>query len=858
MQSPTLLQRIFLAQPGDSSLAIGNIIPNLALAVLYFGVARAGLAITFEAEQVSVIWPPTGLALAALLLFGYRLWPGIAFGAFIANIVANEPTITAFGIALGNTLEAATGAWLLRRFGFNNQMLHPSDVLNLLLSSAVISTMISATIGVTSLCAGGVQPWASYGLLWRIWWVGDATGALIVAPLLLTWGSRQPALWQQRNVAEAVLLLALMSVVCMEIFTTSSINGHTFVYIVFPFIILAALRLQQQGVTAATVIASATAIWATLHNTGPFSGASVEHNLILLQIFMGVVSMTGLLLSATVARSRNTEAELREGKTRLAAELEVMNDLYHYNIRLASSPHLQAALIEVLDASIKITQADFGNIQILNPEGKGLRIVAHRGFKQDFLDHFKYVPIEEGTSVCARAAHMGGRLIVKDVEQDPEFAEHREIARSAGFRAVQSTPLFSAKGMLLGMLSTHFREPQLPSELNFRMLDLYALQAASLIERMRVEEALQLADARKNNFLAVLAHELRNPLAPIKNSVDILKLSADTAIRAQAENIIERQIKHMIHLIDDLMDVSRITRDKIELRKQPTKLQDIINCAVETSDSLIKKHGHELAVHLPEDPVWLDADFDRVSQIFSNLLNNAAKYTPNGGRIEVNVKKKETSVVISVRDNGIGIPENMLQRIFDMFSQVDSSLDRSQGGLGIGLTLAKRLIEMHGGNITVSSPGINGGSEFLVTLPIRAAPRNAVQDAVQKASVSDKNNRKVLVVDDSEVSAQTMQQMLKLLGHQVYIAHDGFSAIETARKHQPEIVILDVGLPGMDGYETCKRMKGEPSLKHTLFVAHTGWGQSEHRKLSQEAGFDFHLVKPIHLDELRNIMNGAA
>lgn len=853
MQSPILQGG--LAESGSFSLRLSDTLPNLVLAVIYFGAAKTGLAITFEAAQVTVIWPPTGIALAAILLFGYRMWPGIALGAFIANFMAAEPVLTASGIALGNTLEAVIGAWLLHRFGFDTRLSHPGDVLKLTLFSAFFSTMLSATIGVTSLCLGGVQPWTSYTLLWRLWWFGDATGALIIAPLILTWGNRWSASWQWHDAADAILLFTLMGIICMEVFTTSSMSMHAFLYILFPFTILAALRLQHQGVTATTCIASTTAIWATLHNMGPFSRLSVEHNLILLQLFMGIVSVTGLLLSATVAKSRNTEDELRKSKTKLATELAVMNHLYDYSIKLASSSDLQDALNKVLDASIKITGADLGNIQTLNPEGNGLRIVVHRGFKQDFLEHFRHVSLKEGTSACARAAKTGGRLIIKDVEADPEYTEHRTIARAAGYRAVQSTPLFGANGMLLGMLSTHFREPQIPSELNFRMLDLYALQAANLIERMRVEETLRLADVRKNNFLATLAHELRNPLAPIKNSLSILKLSSDRAIGARAEDAIDRQVEHMIHLIDDLMDISRITRDKIKLRKHPTKLQDILSHAVETSHSLIKERGHTLTLNLPKEAIWLSADFDRVSQIFSNLLNNAAKYTHDSGKIAVSAREIAPSVIISVRDNGIGIPKHMLQHIFDMFSQVDSSIERSQGGLGIGLSLARKLAEMHGGSITVSSTGVNAGSEFIVTLPTIAEPRNAKQNIVQKLSVSGGGCLNVLVVDDNEVAAQTMGQMIELLGHEVHLAHDGISAIESAKQYQPEIVLLDIGLPEISGYEACKRMKEDPLLRHTLFVAQTGWGQPEHRKLSQEAGFDYHLVKPVRLNDLRNILN---
>ncbi len=376
-----------------------------------------------------------------------------------------------------------------------------------------------------------------------------------------------------------------------------------------------------------------------------------------------------------------------------------------------------------------------------------------------------------------------------------------------------------------------------------------ALENAILMEKIKED------DRRKDEFLAMLAHELRNPLAPISNALNILKLSSDETVRNDAEHTIGRQIDHMVHLVDDLMDISRITQGKIDLRRQPVVLQEAIGHAIETSDTLIKARGHRLKVDLPQEPIWLDADFGRLSQIFSNLLNNAAKYTNDNGLIEIYGRETEGSAVISVRDNGIGIPAHMLQRVFDIFSQVDSSLERSQGGLGIGLTLVRNLVEMHGGNIEAFSAGPNTGSEFKVALPVIAAQEQTVPSPVPQEEQKPDKNLKVLIVDDNEALAKTTGWMIEFWGHSIYIANDGASAIRLAHEHRPEVVLLDIGLPGMNGYDICKIMKNDPLLKNTIFIAQTGWGQMEHRRRSREAGFDYHLVKPVPIDDLQHIIN---
>jgi CheY-like chemotaxis protein/nitrogen-specific signal transduction histidine kinase len=379
------------------------------------------------------------------------------------------------------------------------------------------------------------------------------------------------------------------------------------------------------------------------------------------------------------------------------------------------------------------------------------------------------------------------------------------------------------------------------------------------VERLRSEaalraseQALKEADRRKDEFLAMLAHELRNPLAPIRNAAQVLKLLGPVDARQQwAREIIERQTQHLTRLVDDLLDVSRITRGKVKLAREPLDLAVILHRAAEVSRPLIDARRHRLTVAVPPEPVRLEGDLTRLVQVVGNLLNNAAKYTDEGGHIRLEAAREGREAVIRVRDNGMGLPADLLPHVFDLFSQADRSLDRSQGGLGIGLTLVRRLVEMHGGRVEARSDGPGQGSEFIVRLPaetssVAPSPGAAAGDSARPAS----GGLKVLVVEDNVDSAKMMSFMLELGGHQVRMAHDGAEALEAARAFGPHAVLCDIGLPGMNGYEVAARLRQQPDFQQTPLIALTGYGEEEARRRSKEAGFDYHLVKPVEPDAL--------
>jgi len=385
---------------------------------------------------------------------------------------------------------------------------------------------------------------------------------------------------------------------------------------------------------------------------------------------------------------------------------------------------------------------------------------------------------------------------------------------------------------------------------NTRLADANRILQAEMAERERLEQALRAADRKKDEFLAMLAHELRNPLAPLRNALARLQrtgLSEEGT--AQSIAMMTRQITLLSRLVDELIDISRITSGRIELMKEPVDLQTIVDGALEVARPLIEQRGHRLSLTLPEHPVELGADRTRVAQVLSNLLHNAAKYTEPNGDISLTAATEGEEIVISVRDSGIGIEPEMLTKIFDMFMQVDRSFERSQGGLGIGLTLAQRLVELHGGRLEARSEGLGQGAEFTVRLPITRMEKAAAGPAPLPAQ-AEAGRRRIIVADDNADYAESTAIILRMEGHEVHTAYDGMQTVELADSLRPEVVLLDIGLPKLNGYEAARRIRAMDGMENALLVAISGWGQRRDRELAQAAGFDQHLVKPVDPDVL--------
>jgi signal transduction histidine kinase/ActR/RegA family two-component response regulator len=472
------------------------------------------------------------------------------------------------------------------------------------------------------------------------------------------------------------------------------------------------------------------------------------------------------------------------------------------------------------------------------------------------LTQFNPVLIEE-----AKAART---IVVNDTASDQRTASNEGIFAFAGIKSFLAAPLLR-DGQLVSCLLVASPQPRAWSERAIALVNAVAERTWLAAERLRLDHALRQseialreADRRKDEFLATLAHELRNPLGLIRNVVSLLQSPGASDSEVQwGRNIIDKQVNYLTRLTDDLFDISRITRDKLDLRKEEVQLSDIINGAVEASRSLMQQRGHEFTLDMPPEPVYLLADNIRLTQAVMNLLNNAAKYTPNSGHITLAVRIEGDWLAISIKDTGIGIAAQDLKRVFDLFFQVDRSFARAEGGLGLGLTLVNRLVALHGGTVEVHSQGIDKGSEFIVRLPVAARQPATLHGAGSRESVALTSNgqRRVLVADDFPESAQLLARLLRQDGNDVRVALDGHEAVETAASFQPDIVLLDIAMPKLSGYEAARKIRQQPWGKKTILIALTGWGQQQDRRRTREAGFDVHLTKPVNYQAIAKLLN---
>ncbi len=526
---------------------------------------------------------------------------------------------------------------------------------------------------------------------------------------------------------------------------------------------------------------------------------------------------------------------------------------------LADASAALAALVDYQSTLQKVAAlavpgfADWAAVDVAQPDGTLRRLaVAHADAAkvQLALDlNRRYPPDPAAPFGAYHVLRTGEPEMMADIQDGmlanaAQDAEHLRVLRELGLKSYLCVPL-AVRGKPLGVLTFVAAE----SGQRYDATDLtvardLAHRAAVAVENAELYRELKEADRRKDEFLAMLAHELRNPLAPVRNGLQVLKMRADPDTVERARGMMERQVGHLVRMVDDLMDVSRIMRGKVELRKERVDLATVVVRAVETAQPAIDAAGHELTVSLPDESVWVSGDVVRLTQVLSNLLVNAAKYSERAGRVTVTVARVGAEAAVSVKDTGVGIAPADLSRVFELFAQVDRSISRSQGGLGIGLTLVKRLVELHGGTVIAHSEGIGRGSEFVVRLPALAESRAAVDgDADGLAAAGPR--RRVLVVDDNVDAAESLAMLMRLADHEVRTAHDGPAGLSAAMEFRPDLIVLDIGLPGMSGYEVARRLREVPECRTTVLAAMTGWGQDEDRRRSREAGFDHHLVKPV-------------
>jgi PAS domain S-box-containing protein len=676
---------------------------------------------------------------------------------------------------------------------------------------------------------------------------------------------------------------------------------------------------------------------------------------------------------------------LTDGAASRISDVEALTLLYEVGNRCVRvGGDFAGCLDAILDAAVTISTAEKGNVQLLDPETGSLVIAAHHGFHRPFLDFFSGV--QQATAACGTALGAAKRVMVEDVKKSELFvgSPSLNVLLAEDVRAVQSTPLVSSAGCVVGMISTHFSQPTCLGERELRYLDLLARQAADYVERIqteqllidkelqleritaqtealltwcsrdyrylfvnkasaaflgkrpeliigksivevmgeeafkvihpyidrvlagerveyeteityagaglrymhviyvpdvdsqgavcgwigtisdithqkRLEQHLRKSDRQKDEFLAILAHELRNPLAPIRYALATTKKSERTPEQqARAEEMIERQVSHMSRLLDDLLDVSRITLGKFELKKSQTELAAVIGSALEAARPAIDVKRHSVSIDLPSWSVSLEADPVRLSQVFANLLINAAKYTDPGGSICLRATQEDGQIVVSVRDNGIGISAELMPRLFTLFTQDRAAVGRSEGGLGVGLSLVRGIVELHGGHVEVSSEGSKRGSVFTVRMPVGAAEPQWQSLGAESQKPDVQTGLRLLLVDDNRDAADSCAMLLELSGHQVQTAYTGQDALQRAEIFQPDAFLLDIGLPDMNGFELAKRIRSTVWGKNAVLVAVTGWGQEEDRTRAFAAGFDHHLIKPVAVPALEAVLQSVS
>ena len=810
-----------------------------AIALLYFAAAEFGLSLASVHTNVSPVWPPTGIAIAALLLLGYRVAPGILLGAFLANLKTSVTIPTAAAIGFGNTSEALCAAFLVIRFtGVRIPLNRAQHVVKFAIFAAVFSPMISATIGNTSLCLSGAASWEKFGPLWLTWWLGDGVGALVVAPLLLAWGSMSSAKWHSDRLLEGCLLLLSLAVVAMFVFGgwfPTAEKNYPLAHLVFPFFIWAAFRFRQRGVTMTTGVLAAIALWGTAHGFGPFIHNTPNESLLMLQAFMGTITLTALVLAAIVGERSNVEEE----RTRLA--LQVDNERQRLNNIVANVPGVVWEAWGQPDAATQ--QINYVSDYVETMLGYSV---------EEWLatpNFWLSIVHPEDKEQTARAAAATFASKQKGTNQFRWIAKDGRVL----WVEAQSVAVCDDQGQPVGMrgVTMDITEQKLVEEERGKLLQ---LEHAA---RNEAEEANRI----KDEFLATLSHELRTPLTAMLGWLGIMRgKSLDESTSAYAFEAVDRNARMQAQLIEDLVDVSRIVSGKLKLNVRPMDLTPVVEAAVDAVRPAAE--AKQISIQITREPFInpVTGDPTRLEQIIWNLLSNAVKFTPNEGSIQVHLGQSGSSAVIVIRDTGIGIRPEFLQHVFERFRQADSTTTRAHGGLGLGLAIVRHLVELHGGTVSAESAGQDQGSTFTVRLPL-AAVRTSEDNLLRSTNVPDdlsgRNGRaldgvRVLLVEDEADTRRVLALILEQAGAEVAQAATAEEAITRVATFNPHLLLSDIGLPLEDGYELIRKLRSSPleALRQIPAIALTAYATEKDRELALSAGYHLHLVKPVEPSEL--------
>jgi signal transduction histidine kinase/BarA-like signal transduction histidine kinase len=572
-----------------------------------------------------------------------------------------------------------------------------------------------------------------------------------------------------------------------------------------------------------------------------------------------------------ITERKHTDLQLEHARAELKQQVMDWQNLHALSTQLlrpVPAPEHARAILETVTA---FHEAEMGLISIFDQVTGELTVTASMGISPAALHQMTQGRLAGNAGASGLAFVERRQIVIEDTETDPRYVRSRAWSRQLGYRAIYCTPFFRASGEILGVVTVHFPTPRRPDERELKLAEFYAASVALFHERLHSETLLHQerdrnrsmlgklrdVDRRKDEFVAMLAHELRNPLAPISMAAQILNLPGlgEKKLR-DTSDIISRQASHMSRLVDDLLDVSRVTRGLVKLACEPVDMRLAAGAALEQSRALLRARGHRLDLRLGDEPAWIAGDRTRMTQVIVNLLNNAAKYTPAGGDIVLQIELLAGRIELSVRDNGIGIGEELMPVLFDLFSQAIRPADRSQGGLGLGLALVKNLVELQGGSVRAASGGENKGSCFTLSLPRLPEPVSGERRQVERIASGDAGARplQLMVVDDNVDAANTLAEILEAAGHHVRLYHDARSALAAAQLDVPHCLVLDIGLPDMDGYELARRLRAAVPTSGAMLIALTAYGQAQDHQRSRDAGFDHHLIKPADTTRLHALL----
>jgi PAS domain S-box-containing protein len=916
---------------------------NAAVCVAYVTAAIVGFRLAFVAEQITTVWAPTGIALAALLLGGIRVWPGIWLGALLANAGTNAPTWTAFVIATGNTLEAVAAVSLLRRLRpLKVRLERVADVLAFVFVAGGLCTAISATIGVITLCAAAVQPWERFPVLWFDWWLGDALGAMVCAPAIVTaWHHA----WSRRDAARAAVWIAGSTALTHLVFgQLLGARSHPFEYVVFPLAIGAALSGGPPLTSLVVLSVSVTTIWNTVRGSGPFAGTEVHGSLILLQAFMGILSATALLLAAAVAerlatehRERDAAADLRHREEMLQLAQRaggVATFVWDFRNQVAECSAEFFRIFGLPPVDGVMTMSDWG--EFVHPDDRG-RMAAHlkraieksepaaADYRINAADgRTRWLSYAGEIETTPEGLRMLGTVVdISDRKSLEEQLRHHaaEVERILGsigegfvtidrdFRYVYVNPpaedmLGLPRAELIGRTpweifpdeATAGWRPQLEAAMGAGVTSRFeshvpgsnrwfenrvypsatglSIFFADVTARAEADAALrqakiaaESANQLKDQFLATLSHELRTPLNAILGYARMLRTdSIAPEKRQRALEIIERNAVAQNELVEDLLDMSRITTGKVRLDPEPVPVVTVLREAVEGIKPAADAKGLQLAVDYDPFAGTVRADTTRLRQVFWNLLTNSVKFTSDGGRVAVSLRRRGAHVEIEVTDTGTGISPEFLPFVFEPFRQAESRFDRARGGLGLGLAITRQLIELHGGTIAASSPGLGHGATFIARLPCvdpavtgeEVIARRPSYDAAHAAApASSLSGRNILLVDGEEDTLTLFRDALEDAGASVRAVSSAAAAVQAIAEFVPDLLVADLGLIGMDGFQLLHEIRSRRPLDRCTAVAVSADARLGDRSRALAAGFQAHLAKPIDPAALVLALQGA-